>query len=123
MADSSYNVAVYKTKDKITNIDVLYDEKSVWLNMPKICALYRCDKSTVYRHRKNIFINKILDEKSVIKDFLLARIEGEREVSRKIKHYNLDFIVEIGKRYNPDGAKHFEKWAKKLLKYDINMKY
>jgi hypothetical protein len=49
-------------------------------------------------HLKNIFEEGELDAKATIKDFLIVRLEGKREVNRNIEHYNLDAIISVGYR-------------------------
>ena len=43
-------------------------------------------------HLKNIFNEAELDENLTTEDFSVVRQEGKRQVTRKVKHYNLDAI-------------------------------
>jgi hypothetical protein len=54
----------------------------------------------VLMHLKNVFSNNELEEPATTKQFLVVRREGERQVSRRIKHYNLEAIISVGYRVN-----------------------
>jgi hypothetical protein len=45
-----------------------------------------------------IFTNGELEEKSTCKESLQVQKEGNREVKRNIKEYNLDVIIAVGYR-------------------------
>ncbi len=57
-----------------------------------------------------------------------VRVEGKREVKRKITYYNLDVIIAVGYRVNSKKATQFRIWATNVLKnylikgYAINEK-
>ncbi len=56
-------------------------------------------------HLKNIFEEGELEEDATCKDFLQVQKEGNREVKRKQKFYNLDAIISVGYRIKPHLAK------------------
>ncbi len=58
-------------------------------------------------HLKNIFEEGELDAMATIKDFLIVRMEGNREVSRNIEYYNLDAIISVGYRIKSSVATRF----------------
>ena len=70
----------------------------------------------VIHHLKNIYAEEELVEESTTKDFLVVRVEGKRQVSRKIKHYNLDAIISVGYRVNSKRGVKFRQWATSVLK-------
>jgi len=47
---------------------------------------------------KNIFNEGELDEMATCKDILQVQIEGNRQVERKQRFYNLDVIISVGYR-------------------------
>ncbi|WP_339610147.1 virulence RhuM family protein, partial [uncultured Roseivirga sp.] len=67
-------------------------------------------------HLKNIFESAELDELTTCKEILQVQKEGEREVSRNQKFYNLDAIISVGYRVNSAKATQFRIWATKTLK-------
>lgn len=50
-----------------------------------------------------------------IKKFFIAQNEVNRQVKRKIDHYNLDIIIAIGYRVQSDMAVRFRRWATQRL--------
>ena len=57
-----------------------------------------------------------LDKNSTIEEFSAVQKEGKREVSRKIKYYNLDAVISVGYRVNSDRAIQFRRWSTRILK-------
>ncbi len=56
-----------------------------------------------------------LDKNSTTEDFLVVQKEGNREVNRKLKYYNLDAVISVGYRVNSDRAIQFRRWALNVL--------
>ena len=56
-----------------------------------------------------------LDKNSTTKDFSVVQKEGNREVNRKLKYYNLDAVISVGYRVNSDRAIQFRRWALNVL--------
>lgn len=60
--------------------------------------------------------------------FAQVQKEGNREIRRKIKYYNLDVIIAVGYRVNSKRGKDFRIWANRILRdylirgYSINEK-
>lgn len=48
--------------------------------------------------------------------FSVVQKEGERNVKRKIKFYNLDAIISVGYRVNSKRGTQFRQWATSRLK-------
>ena len=57
-----------------------------------------------------------LEVNSTTEDFSVVQKEGNREVKRSIKYYNLDAIISVGYRVNSDRAIQFRRWATNILK-------
>jgi hypothetical protein len=53
---------------------------------------------------------------ATIKDFLIVRTEGKRQIKRQVKHYNLDMIISVGYRIKSSIATHFRQWATQRLR-------
>lgn len=57
-----------------------------------------------------------LDELATTEDSSVVRQEGNRQVSRRIKHYNLDAIISVGYRVSSLRAVRFRQWATRILR-------
>ena len=47
---------------------------------------------------------------------MIVHQEGSRNVTRRVKHYNLDTIIAVGYRVNSKRATAFRRWATKVLR-------
>ena len=78
--------------------------------------LYNCSPDNIGLHLKNIYNDLELDQNSTTEDFSVVQKEGIREVTRKLKYYNLDAVISVGYRVNSDRAIQFRRWATNILK-------
>jgi death-on-curing family protein len=123
-------IEIYKTKDNQTEVEVRvqFERDTVWLNQKQMSELFGKDTDTIGLHLKNIFKEKELNEKSTTEFFSVVQKEGNREVSRKIRFYNLDAIISVGYRVNSKRGTQFRQWATQRLKdylvqgYAVNQK-
>ena len=67
-------------------------------------------------HIQHIYDEGELDEESTCRKFRQVRMEGLRQVTREIPHYNLDMIISLGYRVKSIIATHFRRWATERLK-------
>jgi len=91
-------ILLYQSEDSIIKIDVRLEGETVWLTQKSMAELFQTTVPNINMHLKNIFDEGELQPESTIKDFLIVRLEGSREVSRKIDFYNLDAIISVGYR-------------------------
>ena len=97
-------------------LDVWLEDETVWLSQAQMAMLFGCAIANVNMHLKNIYAEEELEEMATIKDFLIVRFEGNRRVSRNVKHYNLDAIISVGFRVNSKRGIKFRQWAMRVLK-------
>lgn len=109
-------IQIFTTKDGKTEIEVQLDNETVWLNQYQLESLFETDRTSVNRHISNIYKTEELDEKSTCAKIAQVQKEGEREINRKIKYYNLDVIIAVGYRVNSKRGTEFRIWANKILK-------
>ena len=100
--DNKSSLIIYTTDDGLTNVDVTFDNETVWLSLDQMAVLFDRNKSTISRHIKNIFEEQELEEKSTVAKFATVQTEGNREVERDIEYFNLDVIISVGYRVNPE---------------------
>jgi death-on-curing family protein len=107
---------IFTSIDNQTVVQVRFEQDTVWLNQKQLGELFVKDSDTIGLHLKNIFLEEELDENSTTELFSVVQKEGEREVKRNIKFYNLDAIISIGYRVNSKRGTQFRQWATKRLK-------
>ncbi len=119
-------IAIYKASDGSTEIQVKLEGDTVWLNQYQLSDLFEADRTSINRHIANIFRSEELYEDSTCAEIAQVQKEGDRQVTRNIKYYNLDLVISIGYRVNSKRGIEFRIWANKVLKdylvkgYSIN---
>ena len=113
---SSAEFLIFEMQKKEQGIEVRFEEGDLWLTQKALGALYNTTRNNITMHIQDIYNSNELDEISTSKDFLLVQKEGNREVKRNVKYYNLDAVIAIGYRVNSDRAIQFRRWATNVLK-------
>ena len=109
-------IILYQAGDQSVQIDVKLEDETVWLAQAQMVELFDSTKQNISLHINNIFKEKELDKKTVVKDYLTVQMEGKRKVNRKILIYNLDVIISVGYRVKSQRGTQFRIWANKILK-------
>lgn len=121
-------IKIFTTKDGKAEIEVKLEKETVWLNQYQLESLFNTDRTSINRHILNIYKTKELEEKSTCAKIAQVQKEGEREIKRNIKFYNLDVIIAVGYRVNSKRGTEFRIWANQIIKehlvqgYTINEK-
>ena len=121
-------IIIYQTPDGETSIDVILDQDTIWLTQSQIVDLFQSSKANISEHIKHIFNSEELNQEATVRKIRTVRMEGKRNISRELEHYNLDMIISIGYRVNSIRGTQFRIWANKILKeylvkgYSLNEK-
>jgi len=131
MIPENSGIEIYHSSDGQTEIEVTFDNETVWLNQEQLSQLFERDRTVIGRHIKSIFIEGELSEAMVCADFAHTTqhgaIQGKTQ-TKKTKYYNLDVIISVGYRVKSFRGTQFRQWASKRLKeyliqgYSINQK-
>ncbi len=104
-------------------IQVQLEQETVWLSQAVMAELFDTSTDNISLHLKKIYSDGELEESSTTEDYSVVRQEGNRQVKRQIKHYNLDAIISVGYRVHSKMATRFRQWATKLLKQHLTQGY
>ena len=115
------NIVVYN--DGELELKVSMNEETIWLTQSQMSELFDTSTDNIGLHLKNIYKEKELNENSTTENSSVVRQEGNRKVTRVIKHYNLDAIICVGYRVSSSKATKFRQWATKILKNYIQNGY
>ncbi len=107
---------LYTTPNGEVSLSVLLNDETIWLTQKMMSELFQTSPQNITIHLKNIFDDGELQEQSTCKEILQVQFEGNREVNRKTKFYNLDAIISVGYRVNSTKATQFRIWATTVLK-------
>lgn len=104
-------IILYQTEDGRTRIHCRFENETIWLTQLLIAELFQVTVPTVNEHLKSIFDGGELEAGATIRKFRIVRIEGKREVTREIEHYNLAAILAVGYRVRGHRGTQFRQWA------------
>ncbi|HPS31388.1 MAG TPA: virulence protein RhuM/Fic/DOC family protein [bacterium] len=119
------NIILYTTEDGNTAVDVILDDKTVWLTQKQMAELFDRDRKTITRHISNIFKEEELFKASVSSFFEHTAEDGK---IYNTQFYNLDVIISVGYRVKSKRGTQFRIWANSVLKdylikgYAVNKK-
>ena len=114
--NSTTDFLVFTKQSGSGGIEVRVHNESVWLTQKGMAQLFDCSTDNIGLHLNNVYESGELDENATAEVFSVVRREGTREVTRKIKFYNLDAIISVGYRINSVRATQFRQWATNVLK-------
>lgn len=109
-------IVIYQSDDGRMRLETRLQNETLWMTQSQMAELFGCSVDNISLHLKNIFEENELIEIATSEDFSVVRLEGERQVSRNIKHYNLDAIISVGYRVKSVIATRFRIWATQQLK-------
>lgn len=119
-------IEIYQSENGQTQIQVRLEKDTIWLSQAQMADLFDKNSDTIGLHLRNIYKSGELEKSETTEDSSVVRQEGNRQVRRKIKFYNLDAIISVGYRVNSKKGTRFRIWATQRLKeylvegYSIN---
>ena len=118
-------IEIYQTSEGETQIEVKFEQGTVWLNRQQIALLFDRDVKTIGKHVNNVFKEGELTKDSVVANFAITASDSK---TYQVDHYNLDVIISVGYRIKSQRGTQFRQWATQRLKeylvqgYAINQK-
>ncbi len=109
-------IVLYQTDDGRTRIECRFADESLWLSQALMAELFQTTPQNITLHLKALYAEGEIDEAATCKDYLQVRREGERNVHRSVRHYNLDAILAVGYRVRSDRGTQFRRWATERLR-------
>ena len=91
------------------------NEDDIWMNKEGLVSLFQSSRQNIEKHIKHIYEEGELAEEATCNSRLQVQLEGNREVKRSIKYYNLKMIIAIGLRTKSSTATAFRVWANNIL--------
>ena len=116
LRNSAVEYLTYVAVSGEKGIEIRYEYENIWLTQKMLSSIYDVEVHTINEHIKKIFEDGELNENSSIRNFKIIQKEGNREVLRDIKHYNLQMIIAVGFKVNNQKAVQFRKWANQIVK-------
>lgn len=116
--DLSDKIAIYRSADGETQLDVKIDKEMVWLNVSQMAELFGRDSKTIRKHIDNAIREELAGEVVVAK-FATTTQHGAmtgKTQTHDVSFYNLDVIISVGYRVKSQKGVEFRMWANKVLK-------
>lgn len=109
------SLLMYQTEDGKTQLQILIEGETIWMTQAQIADLYQTTIPNISIHIRNILKDGELPSERTIKEYLIVQQEGDREVSRRVSHCNLEMIIAIGYRVRSHRGTQFRRWATERL--------
>ena len=106
---------IYQLEGQDVHIQVRLSGNTLWLTQAQLATLFQTTPQNITLHIKAIYQEGELEESATCKDYLQVRQEGQREVKRQLKHYNLAMVLALGYRVRSAQGTRFRQWATRLL--------
>ena len=114
--DKELQFLIYNTPEENISVNAVVKDETIWLTQKAMAELFDCSIDNISLHLKNIYNDNELQEKATVEEFSIVQKEGNRNVARTPKFYNLDVIISVGYRVNSRKATNFRIWATSILK-------
>ena len=98
------------------SFEMRYEDENIWITQRMMATMYDVDVRTISEHIQKVYADNELSEGATIRNFRIVQTEGSRDVSRDVKHYNLQMIIAVGFKVNSERAVQFRKWVNKIAK-------
>ncbi|MEB0139664.1 MULTISPECIES: RhuM family protein [unclassified Undibacterium] len=108
-------LVIYQPDDG-SKVSVRLEGNTIWLTQRQLSDMLETSTDNIGLHLKNIYASGELVETATTEDFSVVQQEGQRPVSRRTKHYNLDAIISVGYRVNSKRGTQFRQWATGVLR-------
>ena len=114
--NSTAEFLIFQIEGKENGVQVMYQNETIWCTQKAMAQLFDCATDNVGLHLKNIYESGELVQVVTTEYFSVVQVEGERQVNRKLKFYNLDAIISVGYRVNSTRATQFRQWCTYVLR-------
>lgn len=113
---SEGELILYKTEDGLTQVMLREMDGTVWLTQAEMADLFQTTPQNITMLIKAVYEDGELSPEATCKELLQVRTEGQREVHRSLKNYNLDMILAVGYRIRSERGTQFRQWATTTLR-------
>ena len=113
-------IEIYITPDGETQIDVRFEQETVWMDAHSIAQIFDVQRPAIVKHISNIYKSGELDKAPTCS--ILEQVAADGKI-RKMNLYNLDLIISVGYRVNSKRATQFRQWANNLIKEYLDQGY
>ena len=103
-------IEIYQSQDGLAQVEVRFNEETVWLSQAQMTQLFGRNQSVISRHIQNAVSDGEIDEKSNMQKMHIANSD------RPVTFYDLETIISVGYRIKSQQGVAFRRWAMARLK-------
>lgn len=103
-------IEIYQSADGETQVEVRFEQETVWLSQAQMVQLFGRDVSVISRHIRNALDEGEINEKSNLQKMQIASAD------RPVTFYDLETIISVGYRIKSAQGVAFRRWATARLK-------
>ena len=93
--NSTAEFLIFQIENKEEGIEVLYQDETLWLTQKTMSILFDVDIRTINEHLKNIYSQGEVDKNTTIRKNRIVQKEGNRNISREVFIYSLEFSIRM----------------------------
>ena len=93
METEQHDLVIFQEAGQPVEVRLDAQRDTVWLTQRQMADVFETSTDNVSLQLKNIFADGELAETATTEESLVVRQEGSRQVTRQVKHYNLDAIT------------------------------
>ncbi|MCG5535950.1 virulence RhuM family protein [Ectothiorhodospira mobilis] len=108
---SAGELILYRTEDGRAEVHLRVEGDTAWLTQAEMAELFQTSVPNINTHVKNILESGELSAEATIKENLIVRQEGARQVRRRVRVYSLPMILAVGYRVRSPRGTQFRQWA------------
>lgn len=116
-------LVIFKGKKGVVKLRGDLDRETLWATQADMAKVFGVTSQNITLHLKNIYKDTELVEGTTCKESLQVQKEGSREVTRRVKLYNLDVMIAVGYRVGSVTGTRFRQWATTVLRKHITDGY
>lgn len=121
--EAHHELVIYQTIDGAIELPIDAKTETIWATQKQIAEVFGVTPQNITLHLKSVYVEGEMSEQATCKESLQVQTEGNREIKRKVKLYNLDIIIAVGYRINSGKGMAFRKWAAQTLRQYITDGY
>lgn len=96
--ENENQIEIYQANDGSTQINVQFEQETVWLTQAQMAELFERDRTVIGKHISNVFSENELDENVVCANFAHTTqhyaIKGKSQF-KDVRYHNLDVVITV----------------------------
>lgn len=101
-------IVLFSDGDVNIEVQVSPEQETVWLTQKQMSDLFGVTTDSISLHIRNTLKEGELDD-STVEESSVVQLEGNRQIKRNLKLYNLDMIISVGYRVKSNRGIAFRK--------------